>query len=173
MARGRLNFKLPDEISRLLKKPTDAVYLSLRIGGGFSSGYALGLYERLLQVRDAGGQRGCRRNEVREWFKATDKKSLQEYKFFKRDVLKPAVEQINDISDIFVTIEEQREKRRVVAVNFDVRSNPEVRAQVLAGRTGNAESVRRPYERIDGLTNRDIDEIMENRRFTPIVVWSK
>lgn len=87
-------------------------------------------------------------DEVREWFKATDKKSLQEYKFFKRDVLKPAVEQINDISDIFVTIEEQREKRGVVAAILERAFQPKVCAQVLACRTGNAESVRRPDERI-------------------------
>ncbi len=162
LARGRLNFKLPEEISRLLKKPTDAVYLSLRIGGAFSSGYALGLYERLLQVRDAGGTEWMPIDEVREWFKATDKKSLQEYKFFKRDVLKPAVEQINDISDIFVTIEEQREKRRVVAAKFDVRSNPK-----FARKFSPAEQeMRNLYDALTnefGLTTRDIDEIMDNR----------
>ncbi len=162
LAGGRLNFKLPDEISRLLQRPTDAVYLSLRIGGGFSSGYALGLYERLLKVRDAGGTEWLSVEEVREWFKATDKKSLQEYKFFKRDVLKPAVEQINDISDIFVTIEERRQMRRVAAVKFDVRANPK-----FARKSSPAElEMRKLYDALTnefGLTNNDITEIMDNR----------
>ncbi|MCL2326286.1 MAG: hypothetical protein FWC40_07340, partial [Proteobacteria bacterium] len=47
MAGGRLSFKLPEEVQRLLQAPTDAKYLSLRIGGSFTSAYAYGLYEQM------------------------------------------------------------------------------------------------------------------------------
>lgn len=80
MAGGRLNFKLPEEIARLLQAPTDASYLSLRIGGAFTSAYAYSLYERLLRVREKGETGWMSVDAVKDWFKVASKKSLQEYK---------------------------------------------------------------------------------------------
>lgn len=166
MARGRLSFKLPDEIKTLLRAPTNAQYLSLRIGGVFTSSYAYTLYEHMLEVREAGESDWLPITEVREWFKASDKKSLQEYKFLKRDVLTPAIKQINKLSDISVTLEERRELRRVAFVRFTVRNN-----SAFLKRNNTIESeLQKLYQVLSeefGLANSDFEVIMDDRdRYT-------
>lgn len=162
MAGGRLNFKLPEEIARLLQAPTDASYLSLRIGGAFTSAYAYSLYERLLRVREKGETGWMSVDAVKDWFKVASKKSLQEYKFLKRDVLKAAIDQINELSDIFVILEEKREMRRVTMVNFVVQRNP-----TFASRSSPLETeLQKLYQTLSeefGLSTSDFDEIMSRR----------
>lgn len=162
MSGGRLSFKLPDEITRLLQAPTNAKYLSLRIGASFSSGYALTLYERILRFRDIGETGWHAIEEVKAWFGASDKKSLQEYKIFKRDVLKPALEQVNQISDLLVSLEERREKRRVTKVNFLITANPNF-AQKLPPEEAAMRALYQTLSEEFGLSSKDFDEIMDNR----------
>lgn len=162
MQGGRLRFKVPDEIARLLKVPTKASYLSLRIGGAFSKAYAYSLYERLLRYRAAGETGWLDVEKVRSWFKVQNKKSLQEYKFLKRDVLLVAMQQINERSDLLVSIEEKREMRRVTMINFLIRPNPTFSARALSEES----DMQRLYETLSeefGLSASDFDEILSKR----------
>lgn len=163
MSGGRLSFKLPDEISRLLQAPTDAKYLSLRIGGSFTSAYAYGLYEQMLRYRDAGETAWIPVEEVKNWFQATAKKSLQEYKVFKRDVLKVGLEQIKQVSDLVVTLEERREQRRVTMLKFIVRPNPDFAVRHSPPLETEMQAIYQTLSEDFGLSTKDFDEIMAKR----------
>ena len=103
------------------------VYASINVSiqRRFTSGYALALYENCLRYRRVGSTGWLDLDLVRKLIGATDS-YYDEFRRLNAKILKPAIRQINETSDILVDAAFRREKRRVVAARFNVQDNPQL-----------------------------------------------
>lgn len=103
------------------------VYASINVSiqRRFTSGYALALYENCLRYRRVGTTGWLDLDLVRKLIGATDS-YYDEFRRLNAKILKPAIKQINETSDILVDMTFRREKRRVVAARFNVQDNPQL-----------------------------------------------
>ncbi|MCX4150032.1 MULTISPECIES: replication initiation protein [Paraburkholderia] len=101
---GRIRFRVPVELQRLIKDPENSYWTSLLITSRFTLIYARAIYDHVLPFVP---------NAVTEWLPLDLVRNLPgkswannaEFKYFKRDYLEPAVSQINELSDIELTYE--------------------------------------------------------------------
>lgn len=123
IADGQVAFKLDKYIRDELQQEGGLSFLSLRITAAFTSKYAVELYEKLQPYRDVGVSPWISVDELRgSWFGV---KSM-EYKVMKRDVITPSIQQINEISDIYIDdLEVKRGEgtKRITEVRFVFRHN--------------------------------------------------
>lgn len=123
---GQLMFYLDPTIKKLIKNPDQFSYLSLRILAAFTSQYALELYEKLLPYLEQGVTPWIRIEDIdKEWIELKGEQT--EFKYINRDVLTPAITQINKISNIFVELDTRKApgSRKVAEIRFIVRENPD------------------------------------------------
>ena len=124
--RLQIGFSLPVTIKEMLLNPKNnytplpLVYMaSLQTTGG------LVLYEIAKRYETSPGKRTNR--AVWEWWwsvmtGANETSESPEYKYFKRDVIRPAINEINALSDISVDLVEHKEGRRIKEIQFLVES---------------------------------------------------
>ncbi|SAL80840.1 initiator RepB protein [Caballeronia terrestris] len=101
---GRIRFRVPVELQRLIKDPENSYWTSLLITSRFTLIYARAIYDHVLPLVP---------NAVTEWLPLDLIRNLPgkswansaEFKYFKRDYLEPAVSQINELSDIELSYE--------------------------------------------------------------------
>ncbi|KLR58974.1 hypothetical protein OX89_04075 [Diaphorobacter sp. J5-51] len=102
--------------------PKRYVPLSLRIYGSIKTGSAAALYE--ICMRYLTNVNGLTNKAEIEWWRpritgvAMKDEAPMEYKYFKRDVLIPAIKEINEISDIEVELLEFKTGRKVSHLQF-------------------------------------------------------
>lgn len=102
--------------------PKRYVPLSLRIYGSIKTGSAAALYE--ICMRYLTNVNGLTNRAEIEWWRpritgvALKDDALFEYKYFKRDVLIPAIKEINEITDIEVELLEFKTGRKVSHIQF-------------------------------------------------------
>ena len=120
-----IRFSLSPEIKRLISNPNIYSYIDLRVQKKLKSKYELILYEVLIDELNRSGQN----NIVTRWFSISDLRRLyglpydaySEAKDFNKFCLKDPIESINLNTDLEVKInDEERVKRRIVAVRFSV-----------------------------------------------------
>jgi hypothetical protein len=124
---GHLTFTIPDEIRKQLRDPRSFTFLSLRISTALSSIYSIVMYEKLSREKFRGRTEMIPLDEFKKWFGTTDKAYLNEYKYLRRRVIDPAIDDINKLSDIRVTMEPrcQGGGKRVTHLIFRVEENPD------------------------------------------------
>lgn len=101
---GRIRFRVPVELQRLIKDPENSYWTSLLITSKFTLIYARGIYDHVLPTVPSG---------MTEWLSLDLVRNLPgkswannaEFKYFKRDYLEPAISQINELSDIEMSYE--------------------------------------------------------------------
>ena len=158
--KGKLVFEVHESLQRAIKNPVSSHFLSLRLI--FSSLHAKILHDRLLPVVAEGSTPWIPIQELRRWLSCTTK-TYDEFKYIKRDVLEPAIKQINSLSSI--------------AVSLDTRNLPgtkkigEVRFRVKADQNGTASMapmlvLKELYDILNdeiGLSTAQFSEIISNR----------
>ena len=120
--RGRLRYRVNPEIIERIRHPELFAKFKLMVQSRLTSRYSLILYEFLV---DAVG-RCCKEDviEVEDRLESVrrllgiEPKEYQEFKYFNKDVLKPALKELNKLTDLQVTCQLVREKRRVVRLRF-------------------------------------------------------
>jgi hypothetical protein len=129
------------------------MYARINIGiqRNITTGYALTLYENCIRYRNVGSTGWIELEVLRKLFGVEDKKYYRTFKFFNNKIIKPAVEGINEASDIHVAAEYQREKRRIVAVRFKIKDNPQSSLFDKARREAEAEELPAPPKGSDAL----------------------
>lgn len=159
---GRLVFEVDQRIQKLVKDPEQSQFLSLRVSNAFTSKNARALYDRLLNFTDEGVTDWLDLETVRIWADA-DSKSFTEFKYLKRDVLDPAVKQINEVSNLEVKYSTNNipGSKRIGAVRFTVTKKAQAltRQQALLGSKELYDTLRDEF----GLSPANFDEIMANR----------
>lgn len=163
ISNGRVVFKIPEELRHQLHNPLGFTYLSLRITAAFNSQYAITFYEKLSALKHQGGSDWMEIDKFKEWIGVSNVKSYEEYKALRRNVIDPSIAQINDISDIFVTVDVKRAARRISHIRFQVRENPHGKFVL---RMDYRKSIQELYDTLVkefGLSEENLALIVENR----------
>lgn len=115
------------QIKRELFNPEIYAMLDLRIQRKFSLDCTAALYEWVTRYRKTGRTAEMPWEQWR-WtiYGYVDEKStLNEYKIFKRDKLKPAIEEINRVSDLTIALHENKDGgRSVKLLQFSIEEKP-------------------------------------------------
>lgn len=116
-------FAFPPEVESMVLSPGSYTKLSVYYQALLRSGASLALYE-ICRRYATNPSKVTSRNEWEWWYGALTgnpvREALPEYKYFKRDVIKPAIAEINMVTDINVELIEHKQGRRVSALQFRV-----------------------------------------------------
>jgi len=120
-AGGRFQFRVPPDLIGIIRGPGKSHWLSLRITSLFTLSYARVMYDHLLPYADDGVTDWFELGELRAWQGSMGAKA-NEFKYFKRDWLAPAVEQINEVSDLTLSYETRNEtgSRKIGRLRFRI-----------------------------------------------------
>ncbi|HQD57338.1 MAG TPA: replication initiation protein [Candidatus Competibacteraceae bacterium] len=115
------------DLCEKLYRPEIYALLNLSIQRKFSSGYALALYENCLRYRRVGTTGWISLDNLKRLLGIGESDAYyQDFRKFNDKIIKPSIRQVNDTSDLFLEIEYQRDHRRITAVRFLVRDNPQM-----------------------------------------------
>lgn len=156
---GKIIFKIPVELRSQLRDPERYSLLSMRILAAFTSIYALELYEHLAVFRAHESSPWWSLEEFRDMINVDDLKIANDYRYFRRDIIQPALDQINNISDMTVTIEARRTGRSVSHIRFIIQPSDK-------GLLPDQISSRQLYEALTkefAISDSELDEIADNR----------
>lgn len=157
---GKIMFKIPTELRSQLRDPKKHAFLSMRILAGFSSIYALELYERLSVFKDEGRTPWWSIDDFRSLIKVDGLKSANDFRYFRRDILQPAVDQINLVSDIDVVPELKRTGRSFSHISFTIKP---AQGSHLLSSISESKALYDILVEEFGLSNAELDEISSNR----------
>lgn len=125
--RCTIEWTYSEQIKEKLLAPNVYTRLSLQFQNSFRSAAALALYEICVRYVDSPGQLTMRMPWI-DWRPTltgtpdSDKgQAYSEYKYFKRDVVKPAVAEVNALTQIEVELLEHKQGRSVSDIQFAVR----------------------------------------------------
>lgn len=125
---GICSYTYPLHLRELLRNPNIFARINLLIQRQLDSKYSLALWEFAsgeLAVSKCGAGEQCTTDwidlgKVHEILGSTDE-SYQEYKIFNQRILKPAISEINKISNLEIfNTESMREKRKITALRFSI-----------------------------------------------------
>lgn len=162
--RGQISFKIPSELRGQLRDPERYSLLSMRVLAGFSSVYALELYERLGTYRAEGGSPWWSIDDFRGMIRVDGLKSANDFRYFRRDIIDPAIRQINEISDIDVTLELRRTGRSYSHLRFKINGS---RGHQLLTSIVASKALYETLVNEFGLSDAELDEIAGNRDAWP------
>lgn len=116
-------FAFPPEVESMVMAPGSYTKLSVYYQALLRSGASLALYE-ICRRYATNPSKVTNRSDWEWWYGALTgnpvRDALPEYKYFKRDVLKYAVSEINMVTDINVELIEHKQGRRVAQLQFRV-----------------------------------------------------
>lgn len=133
---GLCRYAYPPELRRKLFNPEIYARINLSVQERFGSSYALALYENCVRFRKVGTTGWIDLDQWRDLL-GVEEGQYEQFKYLNRDVLKPAVKEVNGFSDIRVKMETKRERRRIVALKFSIKENPQLMLE-LEGSGGQA-----------------------------------
>ena len=122
---GTCRYAYAPDLRRKLYNPEIYARINLSVQERFGSGYALALYENCVRFRRVGSTGWISLDRWRDLL-GVEPGQYEAFKYLNRDVLKPAVEEVNRYSDIRVEMDRKREKRRVVALKFSIHENDQL-----------------------------------------------
>jgi hypothetical protein len=116
-------FAFPPEVESMVMSPGSYTKLSVYYQALLRSGASLALYE-ICRRYATNPSKVTNRADWQWWYGAITgnpvTEAIPEYKYFKRDVIKPAVAEINMVTDINVELVEHKQGRRVAGLQFKV-----------------------------------------------------
>ncbi|MDB5772827.1 MAG: hypothetical protein JWM42_3201 [Burkholderia sp.] len=116
-------FAFPPEVENMIMTPGSYTKLSVYYQALLRSGASLALYE-ICRRYMTNPSKVTNRAEWEWWYGALTgnpvREAIPEFKYFKRDVLKNAVTEINMVTDINVELIEHKQGRRVAELQFRV-----------------------------------------------------
>jgi Initiator Replication protein len=161
-AGGRFQFRVPPDLIGIIRGPGKSHWLSLRITSLFSLSYARVMYDHLLPYADEGETDWLELDELRSWQGAMGAKA-HEFKYFKRDWLSPAVDQINEVSDLTLSYETRNEpgSRKIGRLKFRI-SRKEMAERVLQTHE-QAQAIYQTLKQEFGLSSAQLNQIAAQR----------
>jgi hypothetical protein len=116
-------FAFPPEVESMVMAPGSYTKLSIYYQAILRSGASLALYE-ICRRYATNPSKVTNRAEWEWWYGALTgnpvTEQIPEYKYFKRDVIKTAIAEINKVTDINVELIEHKHGRRVASLQFKV-----------------------------------------------------
>ncbi|MFM0470459.1 replication initiation protein [Paraburkholderia strydomiana] len=159
---GRFQFRVPPDLIGIIRGPGKSHWLSLRITSLFTLSYARVMYDHLLPYADDGITDWFDLAELRSW-QGTMGAKAQEFKYFKRDWLAPAVEQINEVSDLKISFETRNESgsRKIGRLRFRL-ERKDLAERVLHTHE-QAQALYRTLKQEFGLSSAQLNQIAADR----------
>lgn len=159
---GRFQFRVPSELTGIIRGPGKSHWLSLRITSLFTLSYARVMYDHLLPYADDGITDWLTLEELRGW-QGEMGANAQIFKYFKRDWLEPAVKQINEVSDLSLSYETRNEpgSRKIGRLRFRIQRKD--MAERLLHTHEEAQAIYRTLKQEFGLSSGQFNEIAANR----------
>ncbi|WOD13705.1 RepB family plasmid replication initiator protein [Paraburkholderia kirstenboschensis] len=159
---GRFQFRVPPDLIGIIRGPGKSHWLSLRITSLFTLSYARVMYDHLLPYADDGATDWFELDELRSWQGAMGAKA-HEFKYFKRDWLAPAVDQINEVSDLKISYETRNEpgSRKIGRLRFRI-ERKELAERVLHTHE-QAQALYRTMKQEFGLSSAQLNQIAADR----------
>ena len=120
---GICSYEFPKPLRLKLHNPRVYAKLNLRLQNRFRSRYALVLWEVCFDYFDTTRDQGETPFIPLETFKLLMGLEVTDYPVFKvlnRDLIKPAIKEINDLTDYFVEVEQKRLGRRIGELKFRI-----------------------------------------------------
>ena len=124
---GVCHYEYTTPVIDLLSNPKQYVKLLIKMQNRFSSSYSLKLYEFLKTkyIEKLGkGTTGELTVEVFRQLMGLEDGAWLEFKVLKRDLITPAIKEINEKTDLFVELELIKNRQKVVALKFQITENP-------------------------------------------------
>ena len=129
---GICTYAYPPYLRQKLHNPRIYTKLNLRLQNRFSSRYALILWEVCFDYfdtdRDQGETPFIRIESFRELM-GLEKNEYPVFKVLNRDVIKPAIKEINALTDYYVEVEPKRFKRKIAELKFRITKVKELPVQ--------------------------------------------
>ena len=120
---GTVKIRLDDDMKPfLLRLKENYTQYELIFTLNFKSKYTIRLYELIKSIHFHELEEYRRKYKITDLQQLLDAEVYTEYRDFKRRVLLPAVSEINEYSDKIVNIQEIKQKRKVIAVEFLIKS---------------------------------------------------
>ncbi|BAN28159.1 replication initiation protein [Caballeronia insecticola] len=159
---GRFQFRVPPDLIGIIRGPGKSHWLSLRITSLFTLSYARVMYDHLLPYASEGITDWYTLDELRAWQGSMGAKA-QEFKYFKRDWLAPAVEQINEVSDLHIAFETRNEpgSRKIARMRFRV-ARKEMAERLLQTHE-DAQALYQTLKQEIGLSSAQLNQIASDR----------
>lgn len=124
--RGVCRYSYYKDLREKLYNPAVYARINLSVQRDFRSSYALALYENCVRFRKTGSTGWIELDTWRDLLGVREG-TYPAFKEFRRRVLNPAIKEVNEHSDIMVTLEPpRRHKRRIVALKFAIKNNPQL-----------------------------------------------
>lgn len=129
-------YAFPPEVHEQVMAPSAYTRLSIVYQSSLKSGSALALYE-ICRRYATNPSKVTFVQPYEHWYgvitgNPVSTNSLPEYKYFKRDTLKPAIAEINTLTDINIELVEHKNGRRVEKLQFRVQQNQQSKLEFPA-----------------------------------------
>lgn len=143
---GICSYAYSPHLRAKLYNPEFYAKIDILILSRFSSGHALALYENCVRYRNIHQTPYLPLSLFRDLIGVGENSSYDDFKVLNRAVIKPAMKEINTVSDINLDVEMRREKRKVVGLKFFIQENAQASLPMEAPHTFNAELLGRLQE---------------------------
>ncbi len=120
---GICHYSYSAHLRQKLHNPEFYAPIPLNVMRRFCGGHAYALYENCLRYRLILQTPFFPLDVFRDLMGVGDNNSYDDFKVLNRSVIKPSMQEVNSVSDIYLDIELKREKRKVVAVKFTIENN--------------------------------------------------
>lgn len=123
---GVCEYAYSSALAEKLHDPKVFALINLNIQRKFTGGYALALYEncfRFIKTRSTGW---WEIDIFRRLMGVDDSEYYQSYKHLNAKIIKPAVAEVNKVSDIIITPEIRKQGRNVSHIRFKIDHNPQL-----------------------------------------------
>lgn len=154
------------KIKEQLLEPETYTRLSLQFQSSLRSSAALALYE--ICCRYATSPSNLTMRQSWDWWRPVltgipdgdSERAYLQYKYFKRDVIKLAVSEVNSVTDLVVELIEHKDGRKVADLQFRVSKKSQTSLDLADKNLLNMELVGRMM--VLGLSQRDVESIYAN-----------
>lgn len=122
---GKIHFEIPTIAKRMLSDSVKFALINMEVQGAIDSNYAYILYEQCLLYLEDGRTPELSLDEWKHVFECSDDSLYDEFKYFNQRVIKGAVDEVNKVTDIIVSVHYRRVGRAIQYVYFEVTKKPQ------------------------------------------------
>jgi len=128
---GMFRYSFHPKLEKKIYNPDRYARINILTVSQFTTRYALVLYEHLAMYRPnkskgfQGGSPKWTLDEFRDLMGVSEIPSYQGFRELNRRILTPAVKEINEVSDLHVSVEKIKKGRSIHALKFHIEDNPQ------------------------------------------------
>jgi DnaA N-terminal domain/Initiator Replication protein, WH1/Initiator Rep protein, WH2 len=122
---GKIHYRYDKSLRELLASPTIYARLDMDVQKSFRSKHSLALWEFFVEALCSSGEREIDTAhtdlaQLRK-FLAASEEYYDDFKKLNQKIIKPALKEINNVSDLHVTVDYKKDKKRVIALAFHIK----------------------------------------------------